>query len=293
MLLVAALLSPCLTTSLSVPAGIPRPRLVVSRPLMQVPPALVPDEPKRQSPQRWNRPLRSCVHTLAFLTILRGGSAAAAAGPLKDSVQQAADLFFIVKIPATLLAGAAIGQILEKPDESTVDMVNGTRMSKFMRLLYIMLVASTIFLELSAVYITTASHVRLFAGGFDPMATNGVALAVREAELGYVSTRLFFFGGIATFLTSLAIRALLSLPAALGRPAACLLVGNVFGLLAYFNKTVVNYNGAAGMLWRLLQLGIPFLTSSITGCISLALTLSAVVYAASAIKTCVFNDQSA
>ena len=73
--------------------------------------------------------------------------------------------------------------------------------------LYSVLMALTILFEVTAVFISTATGVRLSAGGFDPMATDGVSLLIREFEFAFICTRFQFFTGLMTFLSALGLRA--------------------------------------------------------------------------------------
>ena len=64
--------------------------------------------------------------------------------------------------------------------------------------LYSVLMALTILFEVTAVFISTATGVRLSGGGFDPMATDGVSLLTREFEFAFICTRFQFFTGLMT-----------------------------------------------------------------------------------------------
>ena len=207
--------------------------------------------------------------------------ASASQWALSNSVQQAADLFFIVKIPATLIAAAAIGQLLEAPEK--------TPEGSLMRTTYSFLVATTVFFQVAVVYITTACHVRLFAGGFDPFAASPVALCLRVVPLGFLAARIFFASGIATFLLSLALRTLLVYPAAVAQPIAAGSVTTIFGLLTYFNwerRQDAVYAGAGAMIVRLVQLGFQAMKGSLTGWLTMAGLLATLAYSAKALLAC-------
>ena len=57
--------------------------------------------------------------------------------------------------------------------------------------------------QLITVFVSTATGVRLFAGGYDPMANDAVHMLVREFELQYLTARLSFFTGLMSLIAAM------------------------------------------------------------------------------------------
>ena len=234
-----------------------------------------------------------------LLALAPRGAALAAGRPTSQNyVAMAAELFFTVKIPATLIAGSAIGQLLEAGtandlDRTAKDMASSDR--SLLRAVYVLLVTFTVIAEISVVYITTASHVRLFAGGFDPIASSPVSLALRVVPLGFLATRCFFAMGIATFLLSIVARAALCYPAALAWPIATGSVTAIFGLLTFFNwerRKNALYMGFVSMFGQMVKLGYQALKGSATGWITMVGAAATFTLVARALLGCAGQDQS-
>lgn len=124
---------------------------------------------------------------------------------LVNCVGGAASFFANVRLPAALLAGASIGQLFVKVED---------RRGKWVQMAFTISMIVTTMLELSVVFVSTASGTRLLAGGFDPMAYDALAFLVREFELPFTLCRAFFFTGLKIFVAALGLRIWATIPCA-------------------------------------------------------------------------------
>lgn len=152
-----------------------------------------------------------------------------------------------VRIPATLLASAAVGSLF-------VGFDSPRGRSPLPRLIHTLLVTVALSLEFSAVFIATSTSVRLLAGHYNPMASDVVSMLRREFEVHYLGVRLHFFTGLISFMASLALRAWASLPRDIGLGPSLILVATCLHLVQQFNATVHYYAGFFHMWARFLYL---------------------------------------
>ena len=191
--------------------------------------------------------------------------AAAATPALVNCVAGASGFFGNVRVPAALLAGASLGQLFTKCDETR---------GKWVPSAYAILMALTVVAEVYVVFVATAQATRLLGGGFDPMATDALDFLIREFEFAFVSTRAGFFTGLLAFLSALMLRAWSAFPGALGSCIACAMLSVTLQMLAFFNATVLNYPfGLLGLVGRTMFL---YLTMALYSPIGLASLGSAV-----------------
>lgn len=162
----------------------------------------------------------------------------------------AAGVFGNVRIPAMLLAGAAMGQLWTKLGND-----DGNDDHPVLNTVYTLALSLTVVVEFLAVFLGTAMGVRLYAGGFDPMAANAVALLVREFELPYICVRFCFFTGFMAFMLAVTARACTTFKPALAKSTALLCASGLLTMVNFFNYTVVDYEyGYVGLLWRIVLL---------------------------------------
>ena len=175
----------------------------------------------------------------------------------------ASGFFGNVRVPAALLAGAALGQLGAAPD--------GKDRGKWVKPAFILAVAMTILCEFLVVLISTAASTHLMTGAFNPMATSTMAFLMREMELHFVACRFNFFFGLLCFVGALMIRVWANFAGHLGSGLALLFGATAFHFIAFFNTTIVNYSyGVLGLGWRYIYLLIPCLASTPVGALSLA-----------------------
>lgn len=168
--------------------------------------------------------------------------AAAAAGVLGN-----------VRIPAALIGGAGIAQLFAQINAA--DSTDSPRKKSMLQSTYTKLVAFTICCELTTVFVSTSTSVRLMAGGFNPMATTAVDLLVREFELNYLAVRMCFFSGLISFVSAFAVRAYAQIEDRdLERAVAFAFAGTVITMCGFWNSTFANYGGIFGVASRLLYL---------------------------------------
>ena len=205
-------------------------------------------------------------------------TAAAATPALVNCVAGASGFFGNVRVPAALLAGASLGQLFTKCEETR---------GKWVPSAYAILMALTVVSEVYVVFVATATATRLLGGGYDPMAADALKFLIREFEFAYVTTRAGFFTGLLAFLSALMLRAWSAFPGALGSCIACAMLSVTLQMLAFFNATVVNYHfGLLGLVWRAVYL---YLSASLYSPIGLASLGSAI--AASVLLVKVAKDK--
>ena len=110
---------------------------------------------------------------LPVTMLVASPAAAAAPAALTNCVGPATGFFGNVRTPAALLTGAALGMLWTQVD---------SKRGRWVPLLFAVLVVVTIACEMSVVFISTSTAVRLSAGGFDPMATDAIAFLIRELK---------------------------------------------------------------------------------------------------------------
>lgn len=219
---------------------------------------------------------------------LRGGSSAAAAaasflvaGPayaasspqLVNCFAGASSFFGNVRVPAALLAGAALQQFWASPE--------GGKRGGWLKPVFAVLVALTIVCEFLVLLVATAASTHLMQGTVNPMATSTMAFLMQNMELEYIACRFNFFGGLLCFMFALALRVWGSLPGSLGSGLALLFGATGLHFIAYFNKTIVSHShGILGLAWRFFTLLAPALGTSAVGALSIA------AYVASAAFVC-------
>jgi hypothetical protein len=176
-----------------------------------------------------------------------------------------------MRVPATLVTGVAINQLFVKIDDSR---------GKFVPPLFVALMSISVCLEISVVFITTASVTRILGGGFDKMATNTMQFLIREFEFAYVATRLQFFLGLLCFCFGMALRAWTAFPRSIGSAAASAIAANALSLITFFNETcdssrLLDYRiGMFGYALRFSQLALRRLVVTPVGCATLLATLA-------------------
>jgi hypothetical protein len=215
----------------------------------------------------------------AFL-LLSSATPAAAAGTasLVNCVAGANGFFANVRVPAALLAGAALGQLWAAP-------VVSEQRPQWLRPLFSMLVAMTVACEMLVVLISTAAVTQLMnVGAFNPLATDTMHFLIREMELHFVSCRLNFFVGLLCFVGSLGVRGWATVEGRLGSGLALFFAATALHFVAYFNTTIVHYSlGVVGLACRWLTLVLPALASSAVGALSLVAYAGAIGYCAAAL----------
>ena len=196
---------------------------------------------------------------------------AAKASELVNCVGGAQGFFGNVRVPAALLAGAALGQLWASPDNK--------QRATWLQPAFSVAVALTVLCELLVVLISTAASTHLLTGAFDPMATSTMAFLLREMELHWVACRFNFFGGLICFVGALALRVWAAFPGHLGSGLALIFAATGLHFIAFFNKTIVNYSyGILGLGWRYVTLLVPKLASSPVGAISLLIYVAGAGY---------------
>ncbi len=181
-----------------------------------------------------------------------------------------------VRTSAAILAGAALSALfLTLPSHS--DKIP-KRWMHVVTSTHTVLVATTVALELTCVFVATAGGVRVLGGGFDPMAEHVVAFLTREFELDYLIVGLSFFVGLITFVVSLAVRVGASLPGSVGTATVLLLCGTALHMIAFTSASIMSYGGLIHALIRCAQLGVPkVILGTPTGILSMGCFLSAAV----------------
>ena len=200
-----------------------------------------------------------------------------------NQISAALAYFNHVRVPACLIAGlSAAGLFTAIPQGS-----RGKRAHDVLSTVYIGLLAAAAVLHLTCVFVSTATGVRVMAGGFDPHATSAVIFLRREFEFSYLWTGLSFFSGLESYVCGLAIRAYTSLPGAAGRVSALLLLATASGMVAYANQMLVTYSSVGESAARLIELLLhEVLLRSYAGYVSLG--LSALAMASLASNACAF-----
>uniref|UniRef100_A0A7S2XCG0 Uncharacterized protein n=1 Tax=Lotharella oceanica TaxID=641309 RepID=A0A7S2XCG0_9EUKA len=160
--------------------------------------------------------------------------AEAAAPALKNCVGEASGFFANLRIPAALIASAAMGQIwtdIKDPKDSP----EGKKRAEKLRVLFTALMSLTVAVQLNVVFMTTATSVQLMGGGFNPMATDAISFLEREFPYPYMATRFEFLAGLLAFMSGIAIKAwtvFASLPA-LSRATTLLLLATLGRMVAF------------------------------------------------------------
>ena len=106
--------------------------------------------------------------------------AAKGAAELVNCVGGANGFFGNVRVPAALLAGAALGQLWSAPD---------SKRGPWVKPAFTLAVAMTVLCEFLVILISTAASTHLMTGAFNPMATSTMAFMMREMELHFVACR--------------------------------------------------------------------------------------------------------
>jgi hypothetical protein len=240
-------------------ASVAEPDTVIQRPVvapradtLQRPVVASEPEPDAGN-QRTKNPLPRWATPLAAISSAFAPAIATAAttDTLTNQVGMALGFFNNVRIPATLLAGSALGALfVQLPDTNC-------KYSRLLRVLYLAFAASTVALELSCVFMSTTMSVRLLAGHFNPMAASAVDFLRREFEFEYIAVRLSFFTGILSFFGFIGFRLWLTFIEKQPYIAKALVffllaIASYFG--AFWRHTVVNYGGYFSMLARLIKL---------------------------------------
>jgi hypothetical protein len=168
-------------------------------------------------------------------------------------VANAAAFFNNVRTPAALLTIPAINSLFLKLQTGDSDTVK----HPIVQTVYTLLVTNTVLLEAICVFVSTASSVRLMAGGFNPMGPDAVTFLIREFELPYIAVRISFFMGLLSFMASLALRAWVQFMdhhRRFGNLITTMIGTAVFNMFAYYNSTIKHHNGVLGMVFRFVQL---------------------------------------
>jgi len=221
------------------------------------------------------RPLSVLLPSIAaFILASSPASAAAAAANQVNCVGPAAAFFSNIRTPAALVAGAALGNLWVQIGPTTKD----PKLAKRYQTIYSILMINAVILEFSTVCYATATDVRLMSGGYSsPMASSTLEFLQRELELPFVACRLHFLLGIVSFLASLAVRAVATLPGNTGIAAAMLLFG---GISSTFCMISVGINGFVGLVLRYCQLWLAKNIVTIPGVLTLAFMATAVFHLA-------------
>jgi len=189
--------------------------------------------------------------SIANLALLRGGVTA----PLQNFSGAASGFFGGVRIPASLIAGAALGQMFSLASVSkSIEHQNG--MNRVLIITHNICMFFAFMLSIAAVVIATAATVTILHGGFDPTAQSAYSLLKREFEFEFVSTRLGFLVSLVSFLSGVTCRILYEfdlLRVGNGRREGALSI--IFGMIAlvslllnYINTTLYCWSNLGGMV---------------------------------------------
>lgn len=152
---------------------------------------------------------------------------------------QASAFFGSIRTPATLIVGSALASLwLPRDDEAgNVGIARAT---------FSYLMAGTVALELSTVFVSTAANTRLLAGGFPEEIVCGsvVEWMITYFELPYVAARLSFQTGLLLFLAGLIARVNMfyAKDINLRRAIQLLLLSTAFHSIAFFQSTLIHYD---------------------------------------------------
>ncbi|KAL1498750.1 hypothetical protein AB1Y20_014060 [Prymnesium parvum] len=180
---------------------------------------------------------------------------AGAAPLLRDFTSEGERFFNNMRVPAALVAGAAIKDAFVMqyvPEE-----VEKSRAWSLLRNAYLLLQISAFASQLGVVFVATHAIVQLQMTNLDSTAESLQALLRRELEFEYVGTRCGFMTGLLAFMLaqSLRVRMALRRSSELSWCAMYLLLASTFSLITYNNTRTINYGGYTGLVcrWAVLQ----------------------------------------
>lgn len=101
--------------------------------------------------------------------------------PLVDCLDHGLALLDNVRIPATLLAAAALATLSAVLDQ--IDKFDWDILEFF----NVMALGTSVAFEFTSVFVSTSTSVRMMGGGYDPMARNAVEMLRREHEFAYLN----------------------------------------------------------------------------------------------------------
>lgn len=185
-------------------------------------------------------------NALKTVNLLRGGSLHLTPA---DYTAAASAFFGGIRIPASLIAGASLGQLfaLAKRDPKT-------RVEKTMTQVYNAAMLVAFMFTLVAVIVSTATTVSVLHGGFDPVATSGYELLKREFGLEFLTCRMSFLCGCLSFMIGVSNRLALEFDLLKEEKRDTLfavgfgLIGVITGLASFVNRTIFCWKDIADMM---------------------------------------------
>jgi len=170
-------------------------------------------------------------------------------GKLVNCVGTAGGFFNNMRTPAALLSGFTLGNMWAGFGNES------TRHPKLQGL-YSFFMAITAVLELSVVFMATASSSQLLDPQNDPMAVDCFTFLMRDYEFSYLACRVFFVTGIMTTLLSVAIRAwfVFHNQRFMSNAIICLVIAGLAQMINFFNWSIRKHEQSFFGLWHRLVL---------------------------------------
>jgi hypothetical protein len=205
---------------------------------------------------------------------VRGGAVAndlpkALAGAGADYTSTAINYFSSVRVPASMITGAALSVFFSLASKSRdSEAKNRSQIETFVLIIYHMLTLTSLLLSLNTIVTSTAAAASLMFGVENPIATNAFELMKREFEFEFLMTRWSFYVSLFALLGAIATRALIEFDLLQpDRTRSAVLVisafaGLLFHLLSFVNERIFYYNNMTEMTWDVLSM---WYTRSIAG----------------------------
>lgn len=123
----------------------------------------------------------------------------------KDFTAAAVGFFGGVRIPASLVAGASIGQLFSLKKE-TMDISSKPVTERILIQMYNIFILASFLFSMCSIVVSTAANVSILYGGFNPLAETGYELLKREFPLEFIGTRFCFLTSLMSFLVAVTSR---------------------------------------------------------------------------------------
>ena len=189
---------------------------------------------------------------------------AAAAIALKSFSSEGIAFFNNMRVPAALIAAAAIKDAFVMQGSAPED-IKKSRAWKLLRNSYLLLQMLSFASSLSCVFISTHAITQMQVLDINMYAATLGELFVREMEYEYVGVRINFTTGLLAFVMANALRVRLALRKSreLSWCAMWFLISACASMLAYNNSHTLSYGGYVGLLGRWNELHCELILSQL------------------------------
>lgn len=177
---------------------------------------------------------------------------------LKDCSSLGSAYFVNLRTPAALLAAGALKDAFVLNDAGMEKADRNRNAWVALKRTYIFLMVVSFSLELAAVFMATASGMRLLDGGYNPMATNVMEMLTREFEWEHVAVQAQFVTGILAYVFAQALRVYYALHSnlAVARAATCFVLFSAWEMVGFFNSHVYKVRDLDDLLRRYFTLAM-------------------------------------